>query len=347
MKRQPPFLKLFVGAVILFSGITFLTRTSSETPVVVVYCAHDSVFADEMLRLFEQRSGIRVQVLYDEEASKSLGLTQRLLAERDSPRCDVYWNNQTLGTERLRLAGVLQPCAAEWCDRIPERFRASDLHWCGFAARLRVWIFQTSQGEWNPQRIAEVMASGDLSKVAIAVPLFGTTLTHYAEICHDTSLANLQQWHVSLHERGIREVRGNGAVRDLVAAGVCELGLTDTDDAFAAIDDGASVGILPVRLAGGRTICIPNTVAMIRECPHPESAEQLIRFLLSEEAEVLLANSQARQIPLGAVSSEDLPDDVAELLPWAADGGAPAAAAAADQAVLEWLQEFYAGPVAE
>ncbi len=341
MRRQPPFLRVFLVAVGILLLVTWLSRSDAQTPEVVVYCAHDAIFADEMLQLFEQRSGIRVRVLYDEEASKSLGLTQRILAERAAPQCDVFWNNQTLGTERLRRAGVLQPCSADWCHRIPTRFRSPDLHWVGFAARLRVWIFGNAAGDWDQQRIDAVMSGDSLTRVAIAVPLFGTTLTHYTELCRVQGLEELQAWHASLHERGIREVRGNGAVRDLVAAGVCELGLTDTDDAFAALDAGAAVGILPVRLSDDATICIPNTVAMIRNCPHPDTAGQLIRFLLSAEAETLLASSAARQIPLGPVDESQLPEEVRHLLPYAAAGGEPAAAAAEDERVLEWLQGLY------
>ena len=51
--------------------------------------------------------------------------------------------------------------------------------------------------------------------------------------------------------------------KDLVAEGICYLGYTDTDDAFAAIDEGAPVEMLPVRIDNGATICLPNSAAMI------------------------------------------------------------------------------------
>ena len=146
---------------------------------------------------------------------------------------------------------------------------------------------------------------------------------------------------IRLRQRGIREARGNGAVRDLVAEGVCELGLTDTDDVFAAIDARKPVDMLPYRLPGGRTICIPNTVAMIRNCPHPREALALIEFLLSEETERRLAESPARQIPLGPIAAESLPKDVQRLLPWAADSTDPAQAADMDSVCLEWLTGLY------
>ena len=131
--------------------------------------------------------------------------------------------------------------------------------------------------------------------------------------------------------------------RDLVAEEVCDLGFTDTDDAYSALDSGKSVGILPVRLADGSTICMPNSVAMIRNCPHPEAAEQFIDFLLSEQTELMLARSDARQIPLGNIDVSLLSEEVKLLREWAADGVNLNAAADMNQQVLDWLTAEYTG----
>ena len=308
---------------------------------VVVYCAHDSIFADAVLKTFQERTGIRVTVRYDEEASKSLGLTQLLLVEKAAPRCDVFWNNQTLGTIRLQQAGLLKRCPPEWFSRIPERYRDPDGCWCGFAGRFRVWIVNTSRMQADSRAVDQAFAAADLSRCSLAVPLFGTTLTHYTELAAELGLDELKSWHESLRERGIREARGNGAVRDLVAAGACDFGLTDTDDAFAAIDAGKPVSMLPCRLPSGKTICIPNSVGIIRDCPHPEAAEQLVQFLVSEEVELLLANSASRQIPLGEVSAERLPADVRPLVAWVSESGGQSTAASWDGPVLSWLSRLY------
>ncbi|MFM7057217.1 MAG: extracellular solute-binding protein [Planctomycetota bacterium] len=321
--------------------LPLITRRTSTSPQVVVYCAHDSIFADAVLKKFHERTGIHVTVRYDEEASKSLGLTQLLLAERDAPRCDVFWNNQTLGTIRLQRAGLLKPCPPEWFARIPERYRDPEGCWCGFAGRFRVWIVNTDHMQADPEVVDQAFAGADLSRCSLAVPLFGTTLTHYTELAAEMGLDKLRRWHQSLRERGIREARGNGAVRDLVAAGACDFGLTDTDDAFAAIDAGKPVQMLPCRLPSGKTVCIPNSVAIIRNSPHPEAAEKLLKFLLSEEVELMLASSAARQMPLGEVPVERLPDRLQPLRGWVSEGGGPGSAAEFDHAVLGWLTELY------
>ena len=46
------------------------------------------------------------------------------------------------------------------------------------------------------------------------------------------------------------------------------------------------------------TLLLPNTVAMIKNCPHPETAKKLIDFILSPEVEEKLAFGDSAQIPL-------------------------------------------------
>lgn len=126
-------------------------------------------------------------------------------------------------------------------------------------------------------------------------------------------------------------------VKDLVAEGICDMGFTDTDDAFAAIDAGLPVVMRPVRLETGQTISLPNSVAMIAGCRHPEAAQRFIDFLLSEETELQLAAGAGRQIPLGPVDRSRLPEELQPLVEWAADAVPLATAAEFHSPVADWL----------
>src|SRR5262249_47514181 len=77
-------------------------------------------------------------------------------------------------------------------------------------------------------------------------------------------------------------------------------GLTDTDDALAEVESGMPVEIVyPDQGADGiGTLFIPNTVAIIKGCPHPQQARKLVDYLLSPEVETKLAECPSAQIPL-------------------------------------------------
>lgn len=307
---------------------------------LVVYCAHDSLYADEILRKFTAQTGIKVVPRYDTEATKSLGLVQQLIREKNNPRCDLFWNNQVLGTVQLQQAGVLEPYKGAGYERIPDGFKDPDGHWTGFSARLRVYIVNTDAMPATEQAINETL-SGDLSQVAIAKPLFGTTLSHYTVLWDLWGGKKLKRWHRDLRERNIREVTGNATVKNLVAEGVCRWGLTDSDDFFVAKDAGKPVAMLPITFGGKRTICIPNSVAIIKGTTRPKQARQLVEFLLSAETELALAASESRQIPLGPVNDAKLPEEVRTLQKWAKQGYDLSELAAARSECLDWLQAEY------
>lgn len=326
-----------VGFVALVAGLALTVwgfRRGDDA--LVVYCAHDAEFADRILRDFERQTGIPVSVRYDTEATKSLGLVNLLKTEKDHPRCDVFWNNELLGTIDLRESGILEPYRGPGHARIPDRYKDPDGFWTGFAARLRVYIVNSSEPPDTDTIEARLRDDPDLSRAAIARPLFGTTLTHYTLLWHDWGPERLKAWHRDLRRRGIREVAGNAATKNLVADGACDLGFTDTDDFFVARDEGKPVTMAPIR-ANGRTICIPNTVAIVRGTAHTAAARKLVDFLLSAETELALARSVARQVPLGPVAGP-LPADVEPLTKWAKEGADLRALLPDRVAVIAWLK---------
>jgi iron(III) transport system substrate-binding protein len=329
-------LAAFVAA--LFAGFYFLWMPHRTS--LVVYCAHDSIYADQILREFERQTGISVAVRYDTEATKSLGLVELLLREKARPRCDVFWNNELLGTLQLADEGLLLPHRGSGYARIPAAFKDADGRWAGFAARLRLWIVNTNHLAPTEEAIQQAL-SGDLDRVAIAKPLYGTTRTHYTVLWKLWGRDKILAWHRDRRARHLREVNGNSAVKDLVAAGVCDLGWTDIDDFFEAKDEGKPVQMLPVRLENGETICIPNTVAILRGTRHLTEAQKLVDFLLSEPCEMALASARSRQIPLGPVDADRLPAEVRQLQCWAADGVSLQELGEARTACLGWLKSEY------
>jgi iron(III) transport system substrate-binding protein len=330
--------KRWLAVALILLAATAILIVSGPSRHLVVYCAHDSVYSESVLRSFEAETGIPVAIRFDSEATKSLGLQELLLRERDHPRCDVFWNNELLGTVSLAEQGLLEPYMGSGYQRIPAGFKDYQGYWTGFAARFRVYIVNTEAMVPTETAIAEAL-SGDLSRVAIAKPIYGTTLTHYSVLWHRLGEQQLKAWHDRWRRQKVRQVAGNATVKNLVASGVCDLGLTDTDDCFLALDDGKPVAMVPVRLAGGKTIAIPNTVSIIRGVRYRQQARRLVDYLLSAENELALAASPSRQVPLGPVDESALPEQVREIRPWLAQAVPLAELGPARLACLRWLQQ--------
>jgi len=289
----------------------FLSACTGEAPPakadakrqVVVYTALDREFSEPILKAFETKTGIAVKPVYDTEASKTVGLVNRLIAERARPACDVFWNNEIVRSIQLKREGLTQKYDVASAADIPVELKDPDGHWVGFAARARVIAVNTTilpdESAW-PRRVADLADAKWKGRAAFAKPLFGTTSTHAAILWARDGEPSLDFWR-GAYANAVA-VAGNAQARDAAADGEVAWCLTDTDDAFGAIQDGKPLRIVYPDAAEGQEglVLIPNTLAMIADCPHPDEALALIDYLLSREVEDALAKSRSAQIPVRA-----------------------------------------------
>ena len=280
---------------------TALGCGESEPPTVAVYTALDQEFSKPIFEDFTQKTGIIVRARYDTESTKTVGLAQGIMAERDRPRCDLFWNNEILNTLRLERAGLLRAYTSPVGAAYPEQDRSPKGLWYGFAARARVLIVNTNQvpEERRPKSIRDLADPQWYERCGIAKPLFGTTATHAACL--------FAVWGDEKAEEFFRDVKhnarimsGNKQVAEAVAAGSLAFGLTDTDDAIVEIEKAMPVAIVYPDQGENEvgTLYIPNTLALIKGSPHPAEAEKLLDYLLSADVERRLAAGPSAQIPL-------------------------------------------------
>jgi iron(III) transport system substrate-binding protein len=277
-------------------------RPAPEQKTVTVYVSTDRVFSEPVLRTFEQRTGVRVNAVYDTEETKSTGLANRLLAEKERAQADVFWSNEPVRTLVLQSRSVLAPYTSASANDIPQAFKDLEGHWTAFSARVRVIAYNT---KLVPEREAPVSVL-DLAdpkwkgQVAIADPRFGSTSFHAAALYTTLGDEKADDFFRRLKANGVKIVAGNSVVRDMVVKGEVKVGLTDTDDVNVALEGGAPIAMVMPDKDGMGVPMMPNMVSMVAGAPHPEEAKQMIDYLLSHDVEAMLAKSEAVQIPLRA-----------------------------------------------
>jgi iron(III) transport system substrate-binding protein len=288
------------------------------TSDVVLYTSVDTLIYQPIVDAFEQQTGVKVKVVADTEATKTTGLVARLLAERAKPRADVWWSSEPMGSITLAQANLLEPFVSksetDFKDGWPTYLRDKDKRWYGFAQRARVIAFNTNRvNKLNvPSTLRDLTKEKWRGKVGIARPQFGTTRTHIAALIANHGLSATREWLQAMLDNGLRLYDGNSAVVMALARGEIELGLTDTDDVWAAQREHQPVelmyetvdkpvpagGIAPKGLPSVGPFVIPNTVGRIRGCPHPNEAGKLADFLLGSRVESMLAESDSHNIPI-------------------------------------------------
>ncbi len=299
----------------------FLFGCGAGEPPVVLYVSADEHVAREVVAAFEAQSGIDVEMVGDTEATKTAGLANRLRAERDNPQADVFWSSEIFMTIALAADAVLEPYRSPAADAAPPLpWRDPEGRWYGFAARARViaWAPGRIEPDRLPRTWMDLTAPRWKGRIVMADPRFGTTGGHLAAMRqYWSALVGPAYYEAFLMGLADNEVRilpgGNAAVVRAVADGEADLGLTDTDDVWAAQAQGRNVAMIYPRHGleddtGGGTLLIPNTVGRVRGGPAPSyAAGALIDFLLSEEVERMLARSVAHNIALRAALPADFP----------------------------------------
>ena len=270
-----------------------------QEKVVVVYTSVDQEDAEPILKKFAALTGIKVLPVYDVEAAKTTGLVNRLIAEKNKPQADVFWNSEFMQTMLLKEKGVLAPYLSPVANELPKDFRDVDNFWTAFGGRVRVLLVNTNlvPPAQFPQSIFDLVKSEYAGKrAAIAYPMFGTTATHAAALYAVLGPEQGRKYYSDLNERKVQAVDGNSVVRDLVAQGHLTMGLTDSDDACGAVKKGAPVKVIIPDQDGLGTLVVPNTAAMIAGAPHPDTAKALIDYLLSKATEEELVKAGFSQV---------------------------------------------------
>ena len=284
---------------VLVITILLFASCATKTNEVIVYTTVDQVFSEPILKDFERETGIKVKALYDTEETKSTGVLNRLIAEKDNPQCDVFWSGDPVRTIVLKNKGITAPYESKVTKDINAIFKDSENHWIGFSARARVLIYNKKKLHQDsvPQSIFDLTKEQYKGNFAIANPLFGTTTFHIASLFSVLGDEKAKQFLSDLKKNKVVIATSNGDVKKRVMSGELACGLTDTDDAFEAMKESKDVGIIFLDREGIGTLIMPNTINLIKKTQISENAKKLADFLLSRETEAKLALSCA-QMPL-------------------------------------------------
>jgi iron(III) transport system substrate-binding protein len=230
-----------------------------HTPTVTVYASQDQVYAEPILANFSKETGIKVQAIYDSEAVKTVGLVNRLMNEQSNPQCDLFWNNEEFRTRQLEARNIVAK-------------------WSPIGYRSRRIVINTNLVSVPPKSVIDLTNATWRGKAALAYPLFGTTATHFLALRQQWGTNDWELWCQALQANKPFLVDGNSVVVQLVARGEAAIGLTDSDDIAAGQKEGMPIKALPL---DANSLLITNTIAVIRNAPHPNETQRLYEYLQS------------------------------------------------------------------
>ncbi len=307
---------LICGSIISLWGCG---RAESPSGEVVLYTSVDQPIAAPIVKEFERQSGVRVVLVMDAEATKSVGLAERLRAERANPRADVFWGNEPFHTINLAEEGLLAAYVSPAAADVPARFKDPQHRWASNGLRARV--IAVKPGGPRVSSLFDLRDPVLKGRAAMARPSAGTTGGHVAALFVLWGDEQARTYFRELRGNGIKLLGGNSVVAQAVADGSVDAGLTDNDDVAAASANGGTIDpILPDQPAFG-TLMVPATVGLVTGTKNAGAAKRLVDFLLSRDVEQKLLDAKfvgwsVRDATAGKVKGMEVDyREVAKVLP--------------------------------
>ena len=288
-----PSIRLIVAFTLSFSlccGCRNKDQSSTQdNSTVVLYTSVDDPFVRPLAQRFEQQTGVKVTLVTDAEASKTAGLSEKVLAEKDHPQADVYWGNEPFHTINMAEQGVFSPHASPAGSDVRDRWRDKAGMYQTIGLRARMIVISTRKED--AAITSQIHSIKDLAnpalkgRIGMSNPAFGTASGQVAAWYLNWGDSATDDFLRSLKSNGILLLGGNSVVVDQVATGTIIAGLTDNDDIANGKADNQPVAAIAPNAGSKDALLIPTTIALVRGAPHPEVAQKLIDFLMDPAVE--------------------------------------------------------------
>lgn len=260
-----------------------------ESSKLVVYTSHKEEVYGPIIKEFEERTGIFVEV----KQGDTLKLFQEIADKQEASDCDVVFGG---GIENyVAYQGCLEAYRVEEEDMIDERYRTSGHKWTAFSVLPIVFIYNDKlvYPVAAPRTWAELQTDRWQGRVAFADPL--RSGSSYTALC--TMLQALPGDKDEILQKFSMTLGGSvsvnsGSVLDEVNTGRKLVGITLEETARKRIAEGADLSMLYPQEG---TSAVPDGAAIIKDASHRENAQRFLDFVVSRDVQQLLVDRLYRQ----------------------------------------------------
>ena len=272
---------------------------------VTIYSGRTEQLVRPILERINEEEDIPIAVRYGDSAELALLIAE----EGEQTAADAFYSQNPGATGFLGEQGLLATLPDDVLGQVDEQFRSARGRWVGVTARQRVLVYNTDSVEAStlPSSVLDVPELAE--QVAIA-PANGSFQDFVTAMRIELGDEQTRAWLESMADAPA--YANNSAIVEAVSRGEVPMGLVNHYYAYRFLDEDPGLPIANHIFEPGDvgSILIPSTVSLAAGAAEDESALELVRYLLSEDAQEYFA-AETKEYPLA--SGVEPADDVAPL----------------------------------
>lgn len=251
---------------------------------LTIYSGRTKNLIDPLLRDFSEQTGIAIDVRYGDSADLALLIDE----EGDRTDVDVFISQSPGAVGFLQEQGMLAELDSELLGLVDESFRGADGRWIGLSGRVRTLVYNTDLVDESelPDAVLDVTEPQYRGRVAVA-PSNGSFQDFVTAMRIELGDDVAARWLEGLVDNDAPTYSNNTAIVEAVARGEVPMGLVNHYYLERTQDEDPDVPAANHFFPEGDlgSLLITTATAVIEGSEQRDDAQELVRFLLSEEAQ--------------------------------------------------------------
>ncbi len=260
-----------------------------EEHKLVLYTSHKEEVYGPIVKEFEERTGIWVQV----KTGGTTELLDTIAEESGEQTCDVMFGG---GVESYAAYSTyFEPYQCRESEMLDTAFLSSDGSWTVFSELPIVFVYNNKlvTQEEAPESWQQLLDGDWRGRIAFADPgSSGTSCTALATMCQVLKLSPEELAELFGEELDGDVSPNSGSVITEVNEGTKLIGITLEETALKAIRQGADLSMVyPTE----GTSAVPDGSAIVKNAPHAENARLFIDFTVSRDVQRMVEDEFCRR----------------------------------------------------
>lgn len=284
---KKPIVNVFtVIAILIFmlSPACERSQTGVANKTFVLYSGRSKSMVAPLVKRFEKKTGISVQVKY----GKSAQLAMVLQEEGANSPADVFWAQDAGALGALSGRAMFVPLPEDISGMVPEIFRVAGGAWVPISGRARVLAYSRERvkEEELPQSVFELTDSKWKNRVGWA-PSNGSFQAFVTAMRVAHGEEKTERWLLDMMSNNANAYPKNTPILQAISAGEIDLGLPNHYYLLRFLKDDANFPVKQVFFKSGDIGNLVNVAGMglLKTAKSAEHALSFIRFLLEEETQ--------------------------------------------------------------